>query len=185
MYGSVPTPTQRVMCHVQVSTNTHTKGFVPCTGQCQHPHKGFCAMYRSMPTPTQRVMCHVQVNPTPTQRVMCHVQVNANTHTKGSVPCTGQHQHPHKYTGQHQYPHKGFCATYRSVPTPTQRVLCQVLTLTSQSYRLLVSMSPGCSSGIVHETSLMPSCPWRGTGWQDLRSWGTGWSHNTTLSPAE
>ena len=124
--------------------------------------------------------------PKPTQRVLCHVQVSTNTHTKGSVPCTGQYQHPHKYTGQCQHPHTGFCAVYRSAPTPTQRVLCQVLTLTSQSYRLLVSMSPGCSCGTAaQETSLMPSCPWRGTGGQDLRCWGTGWSHNTALSPAE
>ena len=151
MYGSVPIPTHMVLCHVQVSANTHTKGSVPCTDQHQHPHKGFCAMYRSAPT-----------------------------------LCTGQCQHPHKYTGQYQHPHKGFCAMYRSVPTPTQRVLCQVLTLTSQNYGLLVSMSPGCCSGIVRETSLMPSCPWRGTGWQDLRPWGKGeWLHNTTLSPAE
>ena len=177
----------------------HPKGSVPCTGQCQHPHKGFCAMYGSAPTPTQRFCAMYRSAPTPTHRVLCHVQVSTNTHTKGFVPCTGQYQHPHKYTGQCQHPHTGFCAMYRSAPTPTQRVLChvqvspnthtkglcQVLTLTSQSYRLLVSMSPGCCSGIVRETSLMPSCPWRGTGWQDLRSWGTGWSHNTTLSPAE
>ena len=124
--------------------------------------------------------------PIHTQRVLCHVQVSTNTHTKGFVPRTGQYQHPHKYTGQCQHPHTGFCATYRSAPTPTQRVLCQVLTLTSQSYRLLVSMSPGCSCGTAaQETSLMPSCPWRGTGGQDLRCWGTGWSHNTALSPAE
>ena len=110
MYRSAPTPTQRVMCHVQVNPTP----------------KGFCAMYRSMPTPTQRVLCHVRVSTNTHTKVLCHVQVSTNTDTQGFVPCTGQHQ----------YPHKGFCAMYRSVPTPTQiyrsvptpthRVLCHV-----------------------------------------------------------